>query len=64
MSCVSKRFRRIVDSTQSTQSDVVLCGHSLIRVITPVCCSEAVMAAAVVVVAVVAADAAATASLE
>ena len=55
------RFRRIADSTQS---DVVLCGHSLIRVITPVCCSEAVMAAAAVVVVVAVAAAATTASLE
>ena len=46
MSGVSKRsFQRIADSTQSTQSDVVLCGYSFTRVITLVCCSEAVMAA-------------------
>ena len=33
-------------SKRSFQSDVVLCGYSLIWVNTPVCCSEAVMAAA------------------
>ena len=34
-------------STRSFRSGVVLCGHSLVQIITPVCCSEAVMAAAV-----------------
>ena len=57
---VLKRLFRIA---YNTQNGVVLYGYSLIWVITPVCCSEAVMAAAaaVVVVAVVVAVAAAAA---
>ena len=40
---VSTRCQRIADS--STQSGVFLCGYSLMRIVTPVCCLEAVMAA-------------------
>ena len=61
MSVSTRLFQRI-DS--STQSGVVLCGYSLIWVITPVCCLEAVMAASdVVIVGVVAAVSAADTGL-
>ena len=43
MCVLNQSFQRIANSR--TQSGVVLCGYSLMRVITPVCCSEAVMAA-------------------
>ena len=46
LTAVSKQLFQIA---YNTQSGVVLCGSSLIRVITLVCCSEEVMAAVVVV---------------
>ena len=45
LTAVSKRLFRIA---YNTQRGVVVCGYSLIRVITPVCCSEEVMTVVVV----------------
>ena len=57
---ISRSFRRIADSTQNRV--IVMLDYSLISVITPVCCSEAVMAASDVVIVVVVASAAAAAA--